>query len=150
MNVLVIALDTASPPDLRDADVLVVAPALNSRLRHWLSDEDGARRRAARRADACVEQLERSGAHASGRAARRADACVEQLERSGAHASGRVGDPDPLQAIADALPTFPADEVVIAAESEQVAERARKRFALPVLQARRPRPDSRAGPRRSS
>jgi hypothetical protein len=128
MNVLVIALDTASPPDLRDADVLVVAPALNSRLRHWLSDEDGARRRAARRADACVEQL----------------------ERGGAHASGRVGDPDPLQAIADALPTFPADEVVIAAKSEQVAERARKRFALPVLQARRPCPDSRAGPRRSS
>jgi hypothetical protein len=128
MNVLVIALDAAGPTDLRDAEVIVVAPALNSRLRHWLSDEDGARRRAARRAGACVEQL----------------------ERSGAHASGRVGDPDPLQAIADSLPTFPADEVVIAAESEQVAERARKRFALPVLQARRPRPDSRAGPRRSS
>jgi hypothetical protein len=124
MNVLVIALDAAGPTDLRDAEVLVVAPALNSRLRHWLSDEDGARRRAAERADACVEQL----------------------ERSGAHASGRVGDPDPMQAIEDALPTFPADEVVIAAESEQVAERARKRFALPVLEARRLRPDSRAGP----
>jgi hypothetical protein len=86
MNVLVIALDAAGPTDLRDAEVLVVAPALNSRLRHWLSDEDGARRRAAERADACVEQL----------------------ERSGAHASGRVGDPDPMQAIEDALPTFPA------------------------------------------
>ena len=124
MNVLVIALDAAGPTDLRDTEVLVVAPALNSRLRHWLSDEDGARRRAAERADACVEQL----------------------ERSGARASGRVGDPDPMQAIEDALPTFPADEVVIAAESEQVAERARKRFALPVLEARRLRPDSRAGP----
>ena len=128
MNVLVIALDAAGPTDLRDEEVLVVAPALNSRLRHWLSDEDDARRQAARRADACVAEL----------------------ERSGAHANGRVGDPDPLQAIADALPTFPADEVVIAAESEQLAERARKRFALPVLQARRPRPDSRAGPRRRS
>ena len=131
MNVLVIALDTASPPDLRDADVLVVAPALNSRLRHWLSDEDEAR---------C-------------RAKERAGACVKQLERSGAHANGRVGDADPLQAIADALPTFAADEVVIAAESAELdgradalAERARKRFALPVLQARRLRPDSRAGP----
>jgi hypothetical protein len=79
MNVLVIALDAGSPLDLDDGEVLVVAPAVNSRLRHWLSDEDGARRRAARRADACVEQL-------------------------------------------------------------------RKRFALPVLQARRLRPDSRAGP----
>ena len=30
-----------------------------------------------------------------------------------------VGDADPLLAIADALPTFPADEIVIAAESER-------------------------------
>ena len=42
MNVLVIALD-AETVDLGDAEVLVVAPAVNSRLRHWLSDEDGAR-----------------------------------------------------------------------------------------------------------
>jgi hypothetical protein len=127
MNVLVIALDAAGPTDLRDAEVLVVAPALNSRLRHWLSDEDGARRRAAERADACVEQLERSGAHASGRVGDRSDAGDRGCA---AHISG--------------------DEVVIAAESEQVAERARKRFALPVLEARRLRPDSRAGPKRSS
>jgi nucleotide-binding universal stress UspA family protein len=110
MNVLVIALDAASPLDLNDADVLVVAPALNSGLRHWLSDEDAARRRAEERAAACVEQL----------------------ERSGAHANGRVGDADPLQAIADALPTFAADEVVIAAHSEQLdgrADRARRTHA---------------------
>jgi nucleotide-binding universal stress UspA family protein len=120
MNVLVIALDTAGPMALRDADVLVVAPALNSRLRHWLSDEDEARRKAEKRANACVEQL----------------------ERSGAHANGRIGDADPLQAIADALPTFAADEIVIAAHPEpshgladELAARARKRFALPVLRA---------------
>ena len=65
MNVLVIALDASSPLDLQDADVLVVAPALNSRLRRWLSDEDEARRRAEARAFACVEQLERNGAHAT-------------------------------------------------------------------------------------
>ena len=50
-SILVIANETAGGPVLHeairyrtrdvDADVLVVAPALNSRVRHWLSDEDG-------------------------------------------------------------------------------------------------------------
>lgn len=130
-NVLVIALDAAGPLDLTGRHVLVVAPALNSRLRHWMSDDGEARRAAAERLDATVDGL----------------------ERAGVHASGHIGDADPLQAIADALPTFAADEVVIAAQSveldgraDALAERARKRFALPVLQARRLRPDSRAGP----
>ena len=96
MNVLVVALDAVTPADVRDAEVLVVAPALNSWLRRWLSDEDAARRRA------------------EGRAA----AVVERLEFRGVHAEGRVGDADPLLAIADALPTFHADEIVIAAEPE--------------------------------
>jgi nucleotide-binding universal stress UspA family protein len=132
MNTLIVALDAASPLDIGDAEVLVVAPALNSRLRHWLSDDDGARRQAEERAAACVDRP----------------------ERAGVHAKGRVGDADPLQAIADALPTFAADEIVIAAHPERLngladalADRARKRFALPVLlRARRPRPGSRAGP----
>jgi siroheme synthase (precorrin-2 oxidase/ferrochelatase) len=115
MNVLVIALD-AAPLDLHDADVLVVAPALNSRLRHWLSDEDEARRRAEVRADACVEQL----------------------VLRGAHANGRIGDADPLQAIADALPTFAADEVVIAAADDRVAARARERFPIPIRSTDQP------------
>src|SRR5439155_12789310 len=112
MNVLVIALDAADAVDLRDAEALVVAPALNSRLRHWLSDEDAARRRAAERANACVEQL----------------------EQRGVHAHGRIGDADPVQAIADALPTFPADELVISGTAERVSDlvsRARSRFGLP-------------------
>ena len=109
MNVLVIALD-ASPVDLHDANVLVVAPALNSGLRHWLSDEDGARRRA--------EQ--------------RAEACVEQLEVSGVHANGRVGDADPIQAIADALPLFAADEIVISATDDRATARPRQRFSIPI------------------
>ena len=33
----------------RPLQVFVVCPALNSRLRHWLSDEDGARTRAEQR-----------------------------------------------------------------------------------------------------
>jgi nucleotide-binding universal stress UspA family protein len=114
MNVLIVALDGA-PIEMRDADVLVVAPALNSRLRHWVSDEDAARRRAGDRVDAFVERL----------------------ERSGVHAQGRVGDADPLLAIADALSTFAADEIVIAARNasrlvEKLMTRARERFALPT------------------
>jgi nucleotide-binding universal stress UspA family protein len=123
MNVLVIALDAAGPLELSEADVLVVAPAVNSRLRRWLSDDDEARRNAE----------ERLGA------------CVDRLERAGLRASGRVGDADPVQAIADALPTFAADEVVIAAHparsselARRVAARARLRFALPIVESGRP------------
>src|SRR5436190_6682411 len=97
MNVLVIALDAASPLDLDDADVFVVAPALNSRLRHWLSDDGGARRVAGERLAACLERL----------------------QRIGLQATGRVGDADPLQAVADTLSTFAADEIVIAAHPER-------------------------------
>jgi len=121
MNVLIVVLDAASPPELGNGDVLVVAPALNSRLRHWLSDEDAARRNAEERAAACVDLL----------------------ERAGVRAEGRVGDADPLQAIADALPTFAADEIVIVAQPERsslLAARARNRFALPVLTAEEPLP----------
>ena len=39
------------------AEVLVVAPATNSRLRHWLSDVDVARRDAEERVCRCVEHL---------------------------------------------------------------------------------------------
>jgi hypothetical protein len=101
---------------LPDAEVLVVAPALNSWLRRWLSDDDDARRRAEERVTAFVARL----------------------EQQGVHAAGRVGDADPLLAIADALPTFPADEIVIAAEPERADEllvRAHDHFALPVFRA---------------
>jgi hypothetical protein len=117
MNVLVLVLDAGVPLDVRDADILAVAPALNSTLRHWLSDDGEARR---------VAQ-------------ERLAACLDRLERSGAHASGCVGDADPVQAIADALPTFAADEILIAVHPDRtrgvgrrVAERARRRFELPV------------------
>jgi nucleotide-binding universal stress UspA family protein len=118
MNLLIVALDTAIPADVPDAEILVVVPALNSWLRRWLSDEDAARRRAAERAAAIVDRL----------------------EQSGVHAEGRVGDADPLLAIADALPTFPADEIVIAAQPErstrladELVTRARDRFGLPTF-----------------
>ena len=100
-------------------EVLVVAPALNSRLRHWMSDVDGARRAAETRLNACVKRL----------------------VAAGIRARGEVGDSDPLQAIADALSVFRADEIVIATHPEgrsswlagDLVARARVRFDQPIL-----------------
>jgi hypothetical protein len=99
-------------------DVLVVAPALNSRLRHWMSDEDGAR-------EAAEERLERS---------------LERLGAAGIPAYGWIGDADPLEAVADALAVFPADQLIISTHPEKrsnwlardVVRRARERFGLPT------------------
>jgi hypothetical protein len=125
-HVLVVVLDAVFPARMPDADVLVVAPALNSWLRRWVSDEDRARRRAEERAAVWVERL----------------AC------DGVRAEGRVGDADPLRAIADALATFPADEILIAAWStasaEELAAQARERFGLPTSLRRGPSATSRA------
>jgi len=80
-----------------DAEVLVVAPALNSRLRHWMSDSDRAR-------------------HA---AELRLEGCLGRLQAAGVRATGHVGDADPMRAIEDAMHLFPADEVVIGTHPEE-------------------------------
>src|SRR4051812_9078428 len=98
-------------------EVLVVAPALNSRLRHWMSDVDGAR-------DAAEARLQ---------------ACLKRLVAAGIHAHGEIGDGDPLQAIADALSVFRADEIIIATHPGEPSQGlahalvggARARFAPP-------------------
>jgi ribosomal protein S18 acetylase RimI-like enzyme len=125
-RVLVVANETVEGDVLheaigatRAAEVHVVSPALNSRLRHWVSDEDKAYRTAEDRLAACLERL----------------------RNSGLDARGSVGDGDPLQALADALHFFPADEIVIATHPEgrshwlarNLVERARSRFAQPVV-----------------
>ena len=124
-HLLIIALDSKAPDDVPEAEVLVVAPALNSWLRRWTSDEDDARRRAEERVAAFADDL----------------------ERRGIHADRRIGDADPVQAIADALATFPADEIVIAGAPErstgltdELASRASRRFALPTSRAGEPLP----------
>ena len=107
LRILVITNETARGEELYEAvlaqaagaettDVLVVAPALNSRLKHWLSDEDGARREAAQRVDDCVARF----------------------EQAGLTATGTIGDPDPLHAIEDALGDFDADRIVISTHPE--------------------------------
>ena len=103
--------------DVRE-EVLVVTPALNSPLKHWISDEDGARA-------AAQERL---------------DASLAMLAEAGVQARGEVGDGDPLQAMEDALRTFGADEIIISTHPEGrsnwlergVVEKARERFAVPI------------------
>jgi len=127
-RILVIANETVQGAALLDriaekskgyrAHVLVVTPALNSPLRHWASDEDGAR------ADAEVRQA----------------ASLRALERLGVDARGEVGDADPLQALDDACRSFGPDEIIISTHPEgrshwletNVVERARERFDVPI------------------
>ena len=97
-----------------DAEVLVVAPALTSHVRHWTSDVDGARA-------AAQERL---------------DLSLSALLSAGIRARGEIGDEDPVQALEDAMRTFGADEVVISTHprgrsnwlERGVIERARERF----------------------
>jgi nucleotide-binding universal stress UspA family protein len=103
--------------DVRE-EVLVVTPALNSPLKHWVSDEDDARA-------AAQDRLEES---------------LAKLSEAGVEARGEVGDGDPLQAMEDALRTFGADEIIISTHPEGrshwlergVVEKARERFAVPI------------------
>ena len=101
-----------------EAEVLVVAPALNSRLKFWTSDSDEAIARA--------EEVQQE--------------TVERLDEEGIDAAGDTGEADPLLALQDALQTYPADEIVLCTHSsgsrnwqeEGVVDEARKRFGRPV------------------
>jgi hypothetical protein len=127
-RILVIANETVGGHTLRSAilersldvreEVLVVTPALNSPIRHWASDDDGAR--------AAAQQ--------------RLDKSLAQLAEAGVDARGEIGDGDPVQAMEDALRTFGADEIIISTHPEGrsnwlergVVERARERFVVPI------------------
>jgi hypothetical protein len=101
-------------------DVRVVAPALNSPLQFWCSDEDGARAAASRRLEETVRLLR---------------ARLPKVE-------GAIGDPDPLLAIDDSLRGFAADHVVLALGDpahthwleRDLLRRARSRLRCPVTQ----------------
>jgi hypothetical protein len=81
-------------------EVRVVVPAVEaSPLRHTLGDVDEPRERA-------KQQLE---------------ATLRNLRRQGIEAIGEVGDPDPVQAVQDALLKAPADEVLFFAHGDQKA-----------------------------
>jgi hypothetical protein len=130
-RILVIANETVGGETLRKtvretigrsgvsrAEVLVVSPALNTPLKHWVSDDDQAR-------DAAQARLDHS---------------LARLREVGIEARGEIGDGEPLQAIEDALRTFGADEIIISTHPEGrsnwlekgVVTGARERFAVPI------------------
>jgi hypothetical protein len=128
LRVLVVANETLPGAALRaeiahrthghDSEVRVVCPALNTKLKHWVSDEDEARRHAQERVDTVLSQL----------------------GREGVVAEGDIGDSDPVQAMEDALRLFPADQAIISTHpygrsnwlERDVVRRARERFPLPI------------------
>ena len=99
-------------------EALVIAPSHGGPETQWYVDEDAARAEATHRLRACV-------------------AC---LARDGIRASGHLSDPDPVQAIADALHEFPADEILFVSAPQRPSgrlrrnaiDRARHRFHQPV------------------
>jgi GABA permease len=127
-RILVIANETVGGEELLDAirrrvegkraQVYVVSPALNTKLRHWVSDEDQARVAAQQRLDASLEAM-RAG---------------------GIEARGQIGDSDPLQAIEDGIRIFAPDELIISTHPEGrsnwlergIVDSTRERFACPV------------------
>jgi hypothetical protein len=127
-RILVVANQTLSGRALRDeisqrghrgeAQLKVVCPALNSKIKHWTNEEDQARAEAQQR----LERL------------------LEGLRSQGLEAGGDIGDADPVQAMEDALRLYSADEVIISTHppgrsnwlEHDVVSRAQERFDLPV------------------
>src|SRR6185437_4344567 len=114
------ALKSAVGSDADDAEVLVVAPALNGKFKFLTSDPDEAIARA--------EQVQ--------------EETVERLDEEGIDAAGDTGESDPMLALQDALQTYDADEIVLCMHGENgrnwqeegVVEEARERFGKPVKQ----------------
>jgi hypothetical protein len=102
---------TDAGPD-QDPELMVVAPSLNTRLAHWLSDLRKAR----------------------GDAQRRLAVSLGSLAAAGLDAQGQVGDTDPVQAVEDALHTFPAQELVFVTghDHETEVQEVRRRLDRPV------------------
>lgn len=130
MKLLVLASAPVGAGSLREAlgpgfdpaatEVLVLAPALvEGPVQFWLSDTDDAIERA--------RQVRGES--------------VRELSTEGVAAIGRTGESDPVQAITDALQTFPAERIVLAVHAAQDSQRyredveeaeLRERFGLPV------------------
>jgi hypothetical protein len=88
------ALKSAVGDDVAtEAEVLVVAPALNTKTRFFLADPDPAIERAEQVQEETVERLSEGGVDAA--------------------PAATAGEADPLQALQDALATYPADEIVL-------------------------------------
>jgi hypothetical protein len=101
-----------------DAEVLVVAPALNTKMRFLLADPDPA----IERAEGVQQET------------------VERLGEEGIDAAGDTGEENPMLALQDALATYDADEIVLFThpggkqnwKEEGLVEEAQGRFSVPV------------------
>lgn len=113
-RVLVVAPPGTSSVQVGDAatEVVVVVPALASKLEAATGAVDD------RRADA--EQT--------------AQSLTRALSRDGRSVRGEVGADNPVLAVEDALRTFGADEVIVAGD-DTLAEQVRARVAVPVRRA---------------
>jgi hypothetical protein len=138
-RLLVVVDDACTAPDLcasvrviagdRPIEALVVAPAHGGSFAEWYVDEDAARAEATHRLRACVS-------------------C---LTGDGIRARGQLGDPDPVQAITDALDTFDAEEILLVIGPggpfrrlhPSVLERVQQTFAQPVSRVAIPQRRSR-------
>jgi hypothetical protein len=127
-RVLVVANETVVGDELMDTIgeralaekslFYVVCPALNSRLKTWVSDEDPAR----------------------AEAGRRLLATLERLSSVGIEAQGDVGDVDPLVAVEDAVRLFRPNEMIVSTHPEGrsnwlergVVDALRERYDVPV------------------
>jgi len=133
MKLLVVTSEPITATQLREAvhaeadpaetEVMVLAPALaENPLKFWFSD-----------ADAAIERA---------RAVRTES--VRELAGEGVAATGTTGEADPVQAIEDALQTFPAERIVLfthpSGEHHRYREdideaELRERFGLPIDRA---------------
>jgi hypothetical protein len=127
-RILVVANETLSGAALRDeiehragsaeTEVFVVTPALNTKLKHWTSDDDEARARAHQR----LQNM------------------LDALDRDGFKATGDIGDSDPVQAMEDGVRVFSADEVILSTHppgrsnwlEQDVVRRSRERLDVPI------------------
>jgi hypothetical protein len=99
-------------------EALVIAPGRGSTATQWYVDEDAAR------ADA----------------GKRLRGCISCLAADGIRVKGQLADPDPVNAIADALHDFPADEILLVTAPQRpstwlrpnVIDRVRRGFYQPV------------------
>lgn len=146
-RVLVVANEQCAGPTLRaeilkrdrgaGLNVLMVAPALSDRLHYWMDDTDRAIREARGRLDSSIEKV----------------SSPEMM------VCGQVGDPDPLQALEDAISTFQRDEIIIVTHpietsnwlERAVVEQARGHYSLSVthIEVDRPHDDVAVNPPRA-
>ena len=124
-----VAVDTAAVTVAaagRAVEVLVVVPLRHGLVERWISDADKGRRLA------------------EGRLAM----VVSAFERAGVRVSGALGDGDPVQAVDDALRSYPATVVaLLATESTEAADILKARLRVPLVRLRTRGRPARALPR---